>query len=70
MDDGADGGIFAVEGKHFRVSPFVLRDRGQYVLHPLKYGYSGEAGSFSEAELVETLLSDSRTAFTVSGDGR
>ncbi|MBL8225892.1 MAG: hypothetical protein JNM50_11240 [Chromatiales bacterium] len=56
MDDGADGGIFAVEGKNFRVSPFLLRDRGHYVLHPLKYGYSAQARSYTEEELVDSLL--------------
>ena len=37
---------------------FVLRDRGQYVLHPLKYGYSNDAVSYSEPELVDALLSE------------
>jgi hypothetical protein len=67
MDDGADGGIFAVEGKQFRVSPFVLRDRGHYVLHPLKYGYSDGGISHSESELVEALLSPGNRTLNVAG---
>lgn len=56
MDDIADGGIFAVEGKAFRIDPLVLKERGHYILHPTKYGHELGEGFISEEQLVELLL--------------
>ena len=42
----------------FRVDPFMLKARGHYALHPIKYGYSGPDRTWSEAELAEALLED------------
>lgn len=58
IDDCADGGIFAVEGKEFRIDPFTLKKRGHYVIHPVKYGYHQNGQSFTESALTEKLISD------------
>lgn len=57
-DDTSDGGIFAVEGKHFRSNPRTLKARGHYVLHPVKYGYEEDGKLLTESELVDDLLAD------------
>lgn len=56
FDDISDGGIYAVEGKAFRIDPFVLRARGHYILHPTKYGHAAHGYQLSEAELVEKIM--------------
>lgn len=56
FDDISDGGLFAVEGRAFRVDPFVLRARGHYILHPTKYGLDTHGHQLTEAALVERLL--------------
>lgn len=59
FDDVSDGGIYAVEGKEFRVDPFVLLERGHYILHPTKYGHAANGYQLSEAELVERIMGQS-----------
>jgi hypothetical protein len=56
MDDSSDDGLCGIEVKGFRVNPFVLKNRGHYVLHPLKYGYHAEGHDLNEDELVSALL--------------
>jgi hypothetical protein len=56
VDDSSDGGLFGVEGAKFRVDPFVLKDRGHYVIHSLKYGHRADGRELSESELVTALL--------------
>lgn len=58
VDDGADDGLCGIEVGKFRVDPFVLKARGHYALHPVKYGYSDGTRNLNEAELVEALLAD------------
>ncbi|MDE8347123.1 MAG: hypothetical protein POH28_13265 [Acidocella sp.] len=59
LDDTANGGIFAIEGKEFRLDPFSLKQRGHYIVHPVKYGYRGQHGVLSETELVDQLTAES-----------
>jgi hypothetical protein len=56
VDDVSDGGLFAIEGKHFRADPLLLKSRGHYVLHPLKYGYLANGRVMEEAELITRLM--------------
>jgi hypothetical protein len=56
MDDTADDCLFAIEAQPFRVDPFILRERGHYVLHPLKYGHHANGHNLTEAELVDALI--------------
>jgi hypothetical protein len=56
MDDTADDGIFAIEGKAFRLDPFTLKARGHYILHPVKYGHTAHGHMLDEAGLVSALL--------------
>lgn len=58
MDDVSDAGIFAVEGVEFRLDPFMLKQRGHFILHPTKYGYHGGEHPYDEAELVAALIDD------------
>jgi hypothetical protein len=58
IDDAADDGLCGIEVGKFRVDPFMLKARGHYALHPIKYGYSGPDRTWSEAELAEALLED------------
>jgi len=55
IDDVSDGGLFAIEGKEFRVDPFVLKARGHYIIHPTKYGHRAHGHTLDEAELVSAL---------------
>jgi len=55
MDDVSDGGIFGIEGKEFRVDPFVLKARGHYIVHPTKYGHQAHGRMLNEAELIAAL---------------
>jgi hypothetical protein len=55
MDDASDGGIFAIEGKEFRLDPFVLKARGHYIIYPTKYGHNAHGHTLNEAELVAAL---------------
>lgn len=55
LDDVADGGLFAIDGKEFRMDPFTLKARGHYVIHPTKYGYKSAEHNLSESELVAAL---------------
>lgn len=56
MDDGSDGGIFAVEGKAIRIDPTLLKARGHYIVHPTKYGHEQGGVHMDEAQLVQSLL--------------
>jgi len=56
IDDAADDGIFAIEGKQLRVDPFILQKRGHYVIHPLKYGHRAHGHDLDEAQLVSALI--------------
>lgn len=56
MDDVSDGGLFAIEGKAIRMDPFLLKNRGHYIIHPTKYGHKGDSYNFSESELVQKLI--------------
>jgi hypothetical protein len=56
IDDVSDGGLFAIEGRAFRVDPFVLKSRGHYILHPVKYGHYSDGYSLNETALVLALL--------------
>jgi hypothetical protein len=51
----SDGGIFGVEGKNLRIDPFVLKERGHYIIHPLKYGYHSGSVEISEFDLYRKL---------------
>ncbi len=66
IEDTADDGAFAIEGKKLRVDPFVLQKRGHYVIHPLKYGHQGHGHNLSEAELVYALMDGVHTEPTRS----
>lgn len=56
MDDGSDGGIFAVEGKAIRMDPGLLKARGHYIVHPTKYGHEQGGVHMDEDQLVQSLL--------------
>lgn len=56
MDDGSDGGIFAVEGKAIRIDPSLLKARGHYIVHPTKYGHEQGGVRMDEDQLVKSLL--------------
>jgi hypothetical protein len=56
IDDISDGGIFAIEGKGIRVDPFVLKERGHYVIHPTKYGHHAHGRDLDERSLVSELI--------------
>lgn len=56
MDDTSDGGLFGIEAQPFRVDPFILRERGHYVLHALKYGHHRDGHNLSEEELISALM--------------
>lgn len=56
MDDGSDGGIFAVEGKAIRIDPGLLKARGHYIVHPTKYGHEQGGVRMDEDQLVQSLL--------------
>lgn len=58
IDDVADDGLFGVEGKAFRIDPFMLKARGHYIIHPTKYGHQGDGHTLDEAGLVAALLAD------------
>jgi hypothetical protein len=58
VDDTSDDGLCGIEVGKFRIDPFVLKARGHYAVHPLKYGYSDANRTLSEAELVDALLAD------------
>jgi hypothetical protein len=64
VDDSSDGGLFGVEVAKFRVDPFLLKDRGHFVVHSLKYGHRADGRDLSESELVEALLESSPTVPT------
>ena len=55
MDDVSDGGIFGIEGKQFRIDPFVLKARGHYIIHPTKYGHQAHGHMLNAAELIAAL---------------
>ena len=48
MDDTADDGLYGIEGKEFRLDPMVLKQRGHYFIHPLKYGFKSATGFQTE----------------------
>lgn len=56
MDDSSDGGIFAIEGKAFRIDPSVLKARGHYIVHPTKYGHKQGGVHMDEDQLVKSLF--------------
>lgn len=56
MDDGSDGGIFAIEGKAIRMDPNLLKLRGHYIVHPTKYGHEKGDIRMDEDQLVKSLL--------------
>ena len=56
MDDVADEGLFAIEGKELRIDPFVLKLRGHYIIHPTKYGHTRDGHNLTEEELVARLV--------------
>ena len=58
VDDVSDEGLCGIEVSKFRIDPFVLKARGHYAVHPIKYGYSGAGRTLNEAELVDALLAD------------
>lgn len=53
---GKDG-LFAIYGEELIVNPTKLKKSGNYIVHPLKYGYTKEAPTYSEEELVRFFIS-------------
>jgi hypothetical protein len=58
IDDAADDGLCGIEVGRFRIDPFLLKARGHYALHPIKYGYSSPERTWTEAQLADALLQD------------
>lgn len=56
VDESMDGGIFAIEGKELRVSPHDLKARGNFIVHPIKYGYKKNDIEMNEYDLFNFLV--------------
>ena len=61
-DDGEENGIFAICGEEPWIHPLRLRERGHYIIHPIKYGATLTPPYLTEAELAQVLLHNAGTA--------
>jgi hypothetical protein len=55
-DDVDENGIFAICGEEPWVHALKLRERGHYIIHPIKYGATLEPPYLTESELADALL--------------
>jgi len=55
-DSIGENGLFAVYGEELLVHPMQLKKEGNYIIHPLKYGYTREEPKLSELDCINLLL--------------
>jgi hypothetical protein len=63
-DDVMDDGLFGVDAGHLKMSPFAIKERGNYILHSTKFGYKDEFMDIDERELVKKLMGNADQSHT------
>jgi len=56
MDSIGENGLFAVYGEELIAPPEEFKKDGNYIVHPLKYGYTKTEPTFTEEELVRYFI--------------
>jgi len=56
MDSIGKNGLFAVYGEELIAPPEKFKNEGNFVVHPLKYGYTKTEPTFTEEELVRYFI--------------